>query len=109
MARARAKVGPQFCRENWVGVNPITRGRDTRNRGTLQMQFAPPFLELDHDHLPTGDSPSAAPATALIVERMPVMEFIEVTQDIELVFRRQLQRIVDAHFCQSRQRNETKQ
>jgi hypothetical protein len=50
------------------------------------MQFAAPPLQLDHDYLTTGDDSSATLATTLIIERLPVVEFVEVTQDIELVF-----------------------
>lgn len=90
MPRARAKVGPQFRREDRIRINPITRGRDARNRGTLQMQFAAPSLKLDHEHLATGDYTAAAFAAALIVEGMPIVELVEITQHVELVLGQQL-------------------
>jgi hypothetical protein len=91
VARGRAKIAPEFRSENRIGVNPITRHRDARHGGALQAQLAARALTLENEYLPAGDYAAATPAAALVVEGMPVVEFIEVTKEIEFVFRRELQ------------------
>jgi hypothetical protein len=63
----------------------------------LQLQFAPRPFKLDHHDLPAGDASTAGLAKPLIVERIPEMEFVEIAQGIELIFRAELKRSVSAH------------
>jgi hypothetical protein len=63
----------------------------------LQVQFPAGPLALDDEYLAPGDYSAAALAAALVVERVPVMELIEVTEEIEFIFRRELQRSGSDH------------
>jgi len=45
-------------------------------------------LKFHHQNLTAGNRSAATLAKALVLDRMPEMEFVEVTQDIEFVFRR---------------------
>ena len=75
----------------------------------MQAQSPAGSLALDDDDLATGDYSAAALAAALVVERMPVVELIEVTEEIEFILRRELQWNERAHVRQLRKRNEVRQ
>jgi hypothetical protein len=64
---------------------------------TFQRQFAARAWKLDDDDLPAVKRSAAAVAATLVVEGMPDMEFIEITQGIEFVFRVELERGKSAH------------
>jgi hypothetical protein len=78
-------------------TTPILRHRSAPGCRTFQRQFAARAWKLDHDDLPASERSAAAIAATLVVERMPEMEFIEITQGIEFIFRVELERGKSAH------------
>jgi hypothetical protein len=63
----------------------------------LEPQLAPRPLQFDHDDLPSSDSAATTFAAPSVVKRMPEMEFVEVTQEVELIFGREQERGGSAH------------
>ena len=80
-----------------VRVHPFAWSRSAARRRALKPELPPCSLQLDHYDLAARDNLAAAFADALIIERMPVMKFVEVTQNIELVFGWEVQRGGCAH------------
>ena len=87
----RAKGGPEFRGKNRIGINPVARRGNAGDGRTLEAQPATRAVKLDDENLAAGDQSAAAFAAPFVVEGMPVVEFIEVTEKIEFIFRRELQ------------------
>ena len=63
----------------------------------MEAEFSARSVQLEDHDLASGNQASAAPATAFIVERVPVSKFVEVTNRIEFVFRGEAKGIGGAH------------
>lgn len=87
LARESLEAGFQAGRLHRIGIHPFAGSRNTAHGWTLQPHLAAPSLKFHHQNLPAGNRSPATLAEALVVDRMPEMEFVEVTQEIEFVFR----------------------
>jgi hypothetical protein len=58
-------------------------------------------LKFDHSDLASGEGSAAALAATFVIEGIPEMEFVEITQGVEFVFRVELDRGVSVHTCYS--------
>lgn len=91
-ARVRAGLGSESRSQKRIGIGPVTRTRNAGDGWALETQLAAGAIEFEHQNLTPRYDSAAAFATPLIIERMPVMEFVEITQKVELVVRQEMQR-----------------
>src|SRR2546430_2149554 len=87
---SRPREGSEFRRLHRVRIRPFARRRNATRARTLETQFAAPAVEPDHQDPAARDGSATAFANPFVIERIPIMEFIEVTEEVELVFRREL-------------------
>lgn len=98
----RAQTDFPFRREHRIRIDPITRCRDASDGWTLQPQPAASPFQLKNEDLVAGDRLPAAFAAPLVFECKPEMEFIQVLENVEFVFRREPQRGGGVHAAHDR-------
>jgi len=94
----RSGVASQGRRDDRIGINPIAWDRETAFGRALETHLTARSCQFNDLNLPAGNGMPALCAESAIVERMPKMEFIEETQEIEFVLRR------ETHGCSAHAR-----
>jgi hypothetical protein len=64
---------------------------------TFHLQFAAGALKFDHHDLSAGEGSAPALAAKFVIEGIPEMEFVEITQCVEFVFGVELEPRVSVH------------